>query len=641
MDFAGYTPFPDKELGGLANYDDPTQIPQGLATVCQNARFRKRSPRTRDGYLHTMSYALPEPPATTILSVYVPYFSLKLGSQIIASLASTAGFTVGATIVVAGSSNPAFDGTWTITGVGPTAITWTIATDLIDATGTGGTVTQIPTATVDMTGVEALDVLVNQPQQRVIASASSGALLEETPVGSGTLVALSTPFSLPMGVSMQTAKAYNRIYMAFSDLMNALAPPMVLDGPTNVVAPVSQNPIGAIWTPGRSYLIGDVVRTSANPNRWFRCILAGQAGGTEPTWPTLDGYLTANAPSIQIFHVETIDGFATAYLATSTGLNVGDTVVVAGNSNTVYNGTWVLTYVGSGVAQWEISEFNEPDGTGGTLTDSTTILQNGVPAQITDPNGVSVWTEWTPGAAQFVPQPEAPELVLSVKGQTGAPTGTIAAGQDVYVCFAYQNANGESQWTAPILYSESVADDVIEVFFQKANEVPGPTAAAAYGAAGYGGPRLPQWLMSVLGLTDPLIFWPPLNCLNVYVAAVAHAAAAPVTYYQYASGAPVYEPVVINSIPVSGTLYTPRVTPNAGFTKLPFIGSSGPRFLAVERIDLNDSLVPIDPGSPLQFNFLSSIAASGTANITFIQRIATIWLLARSTRWPDLPKGRK
>ena len=212
--------------------------------------------------------------------------------------------------------------------------------------------------------------------------------------------------------------------------------------------------------------------------------------------------------------------------------------------------------------------------------------------------------------------------MISVKGQAGAPAGSIASGKDVYVCFAYQNAVGESQWTQPIIYSDSVAADVIEVFFQQQNENPGPTVPAAYGAAGYGGPRLPQWLISVLGLTDPVVKWPSLNCLNVYVNAVAHDAAAPTQFYQYASGAPVYEPVVISSIPASGTVFPARATPTAGLTKLPFIGSAGPRYMAVERVDLNDSLVPIDPGSPLLFNFLSSIAQSGTANITFIQRAA-------------------
>ncbi len=461
MDFTGYLPFPDKELGGGADYDDPTCIPMGLAVVCRNMRFRRRSVRTRDGYQHTMSYA-------------------------------------------------------------------------IDAGEPG-------IAPLDMTGVEALDVLVNNPQQIVVASDSNGDLLQETPAGGGAMTPLTTPFALPAGISMQTAKAFNRIYMAFSNLVNALTPPLALDGPTGVVTPVSQNPIGAIWTPGRNYLVGDVVRTSQNPNRWFRCTTPGQAGNIEPTWPTLDGYLSG-----RFFFACTIN----------------------------------------------------------------------------DPNGPSIWEEWTPTAQQFLPAPEAPEQVISIKGQSGAPSGSIAVAQDVYVCFAYQNALGETAWTVPIVYQNSLANDVIEVFFQKQNEVPGPIVAAAYNAAGYGGPRMPGWLLSVLAASDPLISWPSVNCLNVYVASVAHGTAAPVSYYQYASATPVSAPALIASIPASGTLFTPRVTPSAALTKLPFIGAGGPRYLAVARLDINDSLVPIDPGSPLQFSFLSSIAGSGQATITFIQRTA-------------------
>jgi hypothetical protein len=552
MDFAGYTPFIDKELGGGADYDNPTMIPMGLATVCGNMRFRRRSVRTRDGYSHTMSYEI-EPSTPSV---------------------------------------PPFD----------------------------------------MTGVEALDVLVNNPQQLVIAFDTNGDLLQESPVGSGTMIPLSPPIPLPTGASMQTAKAYNRIYMAFSNLMNALGPPQVLDGPTGVVAPVSQNPIGAIWTPGRYYLVGDVVRTSQNPSRWFRCIIPGTAGNIEPTWPTLDGYLVPVAGNtvtniisavIQRYHKTLPDTIAVLTVASVSGMTVGDSITVAGNSLNAFNGTWTIVAIGTNtVSFFPTTGVIGATGTGGTLTDTSSELPTSMPATATDPNGTSQWVEWTPGAAQFVPQPEAPELVISVKGQAGAPAGSIASGKDVYVCFAYQNAVGESQWTQPIIYSDSVAADVIEVFFQQQNENPGPTVPAAYGAAGYGGPRMPQWLISVLGLTDPVVKWPSLNCLNVYVNAVAHNAAAPTQFYQYASGAPVYEPVVISSIPASGTLFTSRGTPTAGLTKLPFIGSAGPRYMAVERVDLNDSLVPIDPGSPLLFNFLSSIAQSGTANITFIQRSA-------------------
>lgn len=556
MDFSGYEPFPDKELGGGADYDAPVNIPMGLAVVCRNMRFRRRSVRTRDGYQHTMSYEIE--PSTPAVSPF------------------------------------------------------------------------------DITGVEALDVLVNNPQQAIVALTSQGTLLQEVPSGGGNMDVVPLPIPLPNyavpGISMQTAKAYNRIYMAFSDLANALAPPMAFDGPTDLVSPISQNPIGGIWTTGRYYLVGDVVRTSQNPNRWFLCIVPGTAGNVEPTWPVLDGYIM---PGPSVATIQNAEGYAgvnpsppprvIASVSSVVGFTVGGSIVVAGNSQSIFNGTWTIYSIGTNTITWEQTGVAGLTGTGGTITQASGAGFVSQPAQITDPNGSSVWVEWTPNAAQFVPQPEAPELIISVKGQSGAPSGTIPSGKDIYVCFSYQNANGESQWTAPIVYSNTATNDVLEVFFQQENEVPGPITAPVYGASGYGGPRMPQWLISVLGLTDPIIDWPNLNCLNVYVAEVAHSAAAPGQYLQYASGAPIYEPVVISSIPTStNTVFVPRVSPTAGLTTLPFIGAGGPRYLAVERLDLNDSMVPIDPGSPLQFTFQSSVAQSGTANITFIQRSSDV-----------------
>lgn len=479
MDFSNHIPFPDKRLGGCADYDNESQIPMGLAVVCRNMRFRKESVRCRDGYLHTMSW-------------------------------------------------------------------------------TGGVATL-----QDCTGVEATDVLVNNPHQLVVASDSNGTLLQESPVGSGTLVPLVLPAPLPTAnVSMQTAKAYNRIYMAFSDLVSALAGPLVIDGPTGAVTAISQNPIGALWAPGRSYIPGDVVRTSQNANRWFQCTNPGIAGPIEPSWPTLDGYFSSSEVGVVSFN----------------------------------------------------------------------------PATASDPNGFSQWTEWSPWAGQYVPSPEACEQLFSIKGV--AP-GTIAAGQDVYVCFAYQNANGESAWTQPIVYVNTAITDNLQALFQLFGEVPGPIDDPPN--LDYGGPRIPQWLASVIGKSDPSIQWPAVsvtvkgtgggpqshargvaslgyNCLNVYVAAVPTGTPGPQTYYQYQSGISLAVQIQISSIPSTGTLFTPRQIPTAGLTSIPFIGADGPRYMAVERLDLNDSLVPIDPGSPILVDFSSSIAPSGVANIDFIQR---------------------
>lgn len=639
MDFSGYIPFLDKELGGGADYDDPTMIPMGLAVTCRNMRFRKRSVRTRDGYLHTMSYSAAAASAFDFTGVealdvlvnnprQVVLASLNQGTITNLSITSVTwsssaspiyldnlaqatvtgvvAVQVGQTITVAGCSNSFFNGTFTVTNVIGQIIFWFIP-GTGTQNGTGGTLTAI-----------------------------AATLLQESPVGSGTMVPVTTPIAIPTGASMQTAKAYNRIYMAFSDLLNALTPPMVFDGPTGIVAPVSQNPVGAIWTPGRYYLVGDVVRTSQNPNRWFRCIVAGQAGNVEPTWPVLDGYFLPGAsPTTSIISVQWTPGshggghstpsLSTAVVSNTSGFTVGGSITVSGCSDANFNGTFTIYSIGTNSISWQQTLSFGENGTGGTITQTGSAPGLPVPATASDPNGTSQWTEWTPGFPQYLPTPESPKAIISVLGAGGAPAGTIASGQDVYVCFSYQNANGESVWTQPIVYSNTATNDVLQVFFQLQNEVPGPVAAIAFNQSGYGGPRMPNWLMSVIGLTDPTLAWPIFNSLNVYVAAVAHGAAAPTIYGQYASGITVTSPPIITSIPTS-TTFSPRSDGNAtaAISPIPYTGEGGSRYAAVVRQDLNESLVPVDPGSPLLVNFLSSVVQNGTANILFIQRSSNI-----------------
>ena len=124
-----------------------------------------------------------------------------------------------------------------------------------------------------------------------------------------------------------------------------------------------------------------------------------------------------------------------------------------------------------------------------------------VTASITDPNGTSQWEEWTPGAVSFIPQPELNGVVSSVKGQAGAPGGTISAAQDVYIFVSYKNSRGETAWTGPYPFVNTAANDVLALRFQFNGEVPGPTVPYVFGAAGYGGPRMPQWFASVMGTT--------------------------------------------------------------------------------------------------------------------------------------------
>jgi hypothetical protein len=157
--------------------------------------------------------------------------------------------------------------------------------DLV-ATRFGNQTTMTRSASGVATGLDVLEVIgeVN-PGQIPVVFDDQGNLLKESPVGSETLVALTPPFPLPAGARMQTSQQQNRLAMAFSDGVAGLVPPLVLDGRTGQLNPLSQNTIGALWQKGLYYLIGDLVRSG--DGRWWRCKVSatGLSVAQGPIWP--------------------------------------------------------------------------------------------------------------------------------------------------------------------------------------------------------------------------------------------------------------------------------------------------------------------------------------------------------------------
>jgi len=141
-----------------------------------------------------------------------------------------------------------------------------------------------------VTGVDCLNVLVNNPQQVPIAFTDAGELLRESPPGGGDLIPLTPPIPLPLGAYMADALADNRMYIAISDLVKGLIPPLVVDGPSGALSVAGQNPIGALWQSGVWYQVGDLVRST--DGRWWRCTDAATAisTSTAPSWPQFNGY---------------------------------------------------------------------------------------------------------------------------------------------------------------------------------------------------------------------------------------------------------------------------------------------------------------------------------------------------------------
>jgi hypothetical protein len=358
---------------------------------------------------------------------------------------------------------------------------------------------------------------------------TTGQLLLELPAGSGNLIPIpgtriaqsliTLLANLPSSAVMQTTKAYNRIYMAFTDLQKSLFPVLALDAATGFVSPVEQNPVAAVWQANTFYQQGDIVTPTANRSIWFRRTTTGYSGTTEPTWPTTLGYF--------------VPGPSPVY------------------------------------------------------------------AQAADGPVNDAWEEWTPGFPSVLPQVPAPITTGWVRGGSGA----ILANKDVYWALSYFNDLGETAWITGMVTTPNVAG-LYTVYLEF------DTASS-----NTSGPPMPRWLMSVLALgTTGGLHWPPEACLNVYVNAVTHGAAAPSQYYLYAQVIPA-APVDISSIPGAGTLYSPVTVPTAAITTQQFIGEPGTRYATVLRQDTMGNLSGFDPDAAIAVAFPGVITV-GSVGVT-------------------------
>lgn len=176
--------------------------------------------------------------------------------------------------------------------------------------------------------------------------------------------------------------------------------------------------------------------------------------------------------------------------------------------------------------------------------------------------------------------------------------GSIGAGLDVYVRFAFTSLT-EGDWYPPVLYANTQASDSITMIFQNLGD-------STY--AGPGGPRIPNWLSQLIKL--PGVFF-GVN-MNVYAASVTHGAGVPTTYGLVGTFG-IGQRVVIASIP-SPTIPQPaslrdgQIALKAGYISLPsqlpnfFRGETGIRYVAIMRKNIASSLSAITPSAvfPMQ-----------------------------------------
>jgi hypothetical protein len=154
---------------------------------------------------------------------------------------------------------------------------------------------QTPTANQPISGLASL---INQaataaPVQVPLIFDMGGNLYIESPAGSGTLKSVTSPqVSPPANAHLQVAAAYNRGYMAFTDMKVPLANPVVYDLPSGNLDPYSMRPVGDRWLANTAYQVGEVITpntgTTGNGHT-YRCTTAGTSGASQPAFPVTTG----------------------------------------------------------------------------------------------------------------------------------------------------------------------------------------------------------------------------------------------------------------------------------------------------------------------------------------------------------------
>ena len=328
---------------------------------------------------------------------------------------------------------------------------------------------QTPTADKPITGLASL---VNQQPasttQVPLIFDMNGNLYVESPAGSGTLTRVTSSQVTPTAnAHLQVAAAYNRGYLAFSDMKVALASPAIYDLPSGNLDPYSMRPVGDRWKSSTAYAAGEVVTpntgTTGNGHT-YRCTTAGISGASQPAFPTSEGATVADGtvvwtettpvlaqtladtPAIQSVPVVTRNagagsfaGGRDVYIAITLANTNGETVLsfiysfinTAANDQFVVTSPvlplWVQQLTGNAaVTGYNVYEADVPTGNAAPLTSAFKKVNGGLVAI-----GINTTVNGS-GAGTAPPTTTSATIV---------PAGNICSGQR-YAVVLFKNRNG-------------------------------------------------------------------------------------------------------------------------------------------------------------------------------------------------------
>jgi hypothetical protein len=357
--------------------------------------------------------------------------------------------------------------------------------------------------------------------QAPIVFDAAGFLMREYPTGSGKLQRITGPLVTPtVGAHGIMTEAYNRVFTAYSNLLNPLAPISVyglntlsVDSLGNTIPnsgrayldPYGQKPLYAPWLASTAYLVGEYVTPTATGGNGhsYRCMVAGTTSGGEPTWPLTEGgtvsdggvswkeetVVLANrlpAPnSPQLTRVSSGGTFPAGrdVYVMLTFMNVqgqttpGPSAMI---SNTLLNdGVTVGGYSPQSTPGWvrdlpsdyfitEVMIYEADVPTGDAAPSSASYGYVTSVAFFTPYTITATATGAAPptaNTARVTPGGLQPPATPTVERASGA--GSFAAGRDVYVIATFTNSTGE---TLP-----SVAGSLIDTVLNDAVQVPIPS----------------------------------------------------------------------------------------------------------------------------------------------------------------------